>query len=760
MKFKRLKMTLLANKISAKFLFIIMGIASTAWFLIRVIPKPQRASYPCMRTAAPLMSGFIIYILSLGSLTLLFKKSITYLKRARYWSALFAFVLCLVLLAVFNIRNSQNVFANTAFTRGVLPDSPNSPVGEANGIFPGRVVWSYNPAATNENCTNTISNAYFMASNTNQDTINKMANQAVKSLGGKNTVNESWDAIFKSFNKKKTGTESGYVAGQKIFIKINNGQAGWAINYSTLAETGQYSSGTGQSNIAMANTSPQAVLAFLVQLIDSCGIDQSNIMIGEPMTHVYKSMYDIVHPIYPDVKLMDKEDHTSLGRTTSAGWKSTAITYSDKGKVMTSAITDDMMQEMYDANYMINIAALKAHARSGVTFCAKNHFGSSTHGNSYSAERLHVGSINPNSDNDNLTNARGDYHMYRVLTDLMGHEKLGGNTVLFVVDGLWGGIEATDMPVKWEMVPFNNDFPSSLFVSQDEIALESVCLDFLRAEANTNTYFNDRPYFPAVDDYLHQGATKANWPDSIKNQSNKWFAFAGYDPEGDGTLMPASLGIHEHWNNSASKQYSRNLFTNGTGIELVTFPKSLVAYNSESAFNLTITVTDKNGPLENAKIIINGSNYLTDSDGKVIIGDLKTVTGLVYSVSKKGYKTSTGKVDISADKVLEIELSEGTVVIGISDIISDSQLSLSAYPNPMTSECTISYVLKSNATISLVIASLDGKIIEQIEKGQASEGSYTQIFNAEKLKSGLYLCVLKAQYADKTELKTLKLQVR
>ncbi|HEX7584294.1 MAG TPA: hypothetical protein VF373_06360 [Prolixibacteraceae bacterium] len=105
---------------------------------------------------------------------------------------------------------------------------------------------------------------------------------------------------------------------------------------------------------------------------------------------------------------------------------------------------------------------------------------------------------------------RGDYGMYRVLTDIMGHEKLGRNTVLFIVDGLWGGVEATDRGYKWKSAPFNNDWPNSLFVSQDEVALESVCLDFLRAEALVNTAFENRPFFPAVDDYLHQAADKAN----------------------------------------------------------------------------------------------------------------------------------------------------------------------------------------------------------------------------------------------------------
>jgi hypothetical protein len=45
----------------------------------------------------------------------------------------------------------------------------------------------------------------------------------------------------------------------------------------------------------------------------------------------------------------------------------------------------------------------------------------------------------------------------------MGHRLLGGKTVLFVVDSLWGGSEAVDPPVK-----FRN---SSFLVSKDPVAI-------------------------------------------------------------------------------------------------------------------------------------------------------------------------------------------------------------------------------------------------------------------------------------------------
>ena len=49
-----------------KITFILTGIASTIWFIVRVIHKPQRATYHCMRVAAPIMSGFVIWFLSLA----------------------------------------------------------------------------------------------------------------------------------------------------------------------------------------------------------------------------------------------------------------------------------------------------------------------------------------------------------------------------------------------------------------------------------------------------------------------------------------------------------------------------------------------------------------------------------------------------------------------------------------------------------------------------------------------------------------------
>jgi hypothetical protein len=134
----------------------------------------------------------------------------------------------------------------------------------------------------------------------------------------------------------------------------------------------------------------------------------------------------------------------------------------------------------------------------------------------------------------------------------MGHEGIGRKTLLYLVDALYGGKGWSGTPSKWNMAPFNGDWPSSLFASQDPVAIDSVGFDFLLAEWPTEVSV----WEGLAQDYLHEASQADNPPSGTF-----------YDPELDGTRM-ASLGVHEHWNNATNKQYTRNLGT-GAGIELL-----------------------------------------------------------------------------------------------------------------------------------------------------------------------------------------------
>ncbi len=77
----------LQKRIPARLVFIAVGLLSTIWFLVRVIPKPSRATYPCIRAAAPFMSGFVIYLLSLTTSVVAFRKAKSRFLDARYLAA-------------------------------------------------------------------------------------------------------------------------------------------------------------------------------------------------------------------------------------------------------------------------------------------------------------------------------------------------------------------------------------------------------------------------------------------------------------------------------------------------------------------------------------------------------------------------------------------------------------------------------------------------------------------------------------------------
>jgi hypothetical protein len=568
--YKRLQDIRLPYKIS----FFLIGTISTAWFLIRVIPKPSRASYPCMKAAAPFMSSFVIYLLSLSGSVLLFRRARRFLYQARYIAAGLAFVAGLV---VYLVSTSVNSFDAKAADFAEPEDFiSNLPYGEGLGIFPGRVVWAWDPDATDENCTNVQDDpvrgedGYFLAKNNNQPVIDAMLDEVVMKLSGTRRVALAWDSLFTDFNRRKGIGAETYQAGQKIFVKINQGGGDWLTNESDL---GFLTAGWAQQYYGMAETSPAIVISLLDQLVNEYGVAQEDIYVGDPIAHIYKHNYDQMVAVFPYVKYVDYS-HSDLGRTLLTQSATPSIFWSDKGTVMGSAVSDKLYQEYENSDYVINVAALKAHARAGITLTTKNHFGTHTRDG---AEHLHPGLVAPENDKP----VRTEYGMYRVLTDIMGHEKLGGNTVLFIVDGLWGGTEAVEKPVKWNMPPFNGDWPNSIFASQDQVALESVCFDFLRNEFTDPSGPGEaRPWMGGVDDHLHQAADSSFWPEGVV-----------YDPEDDGIPI-GSLGIHEHWNNMADKQYSRNLGYD-YGIELVSTDASLVqsAVIAEEA-GITLPVID------------------------------------------------------------------------------------------------------------------------------------------------------------------------
>ena len=599
-KFQKIIQSLKKKKIHGKIIFFVLGFLSTLWFLIRVIPKPSRANYPCMKATAPFMSGFVLYLLSLGGGMMAIKRFRLYVYQSRYFLAFIFFVLAGFLFITSNIHLPANSSAQTAHIKdnGIIP---NNPIGEAKGIFPGRVVWMWNPDATNQNCDNTSNgngiidegdNAWFMEINNNSLVIDTMLNKSLLALTEAPTLPEAWEAIFRYFNIINGQGNIGYTNGEKLLIKLNATTAYGAPGirfHEDLSRTDDI-----EVNSFSAETNPFLVLSILKHLVYQAGVPQEMIYIGDPARNIYKEFYDMWHDEFPDIHYLGNNliysdlDILGLGRTPVAVSEDDLVFFSDQGTVMPDAVTDKLFTIFQEIDYLINIPTLKAHSVAGITLAAKNHFGSFTR---TWALHLHPGLIATNDGPYRL-----GYGLYRVQTDIMEHKLLSGKNLLMIVDGLYPGEDALGVPEKWESIPFENDWCSSIFLSLDPVAVESVCHDFLRTEYNGSTVDESRPNWFGVDDYLQQAADSAFWPEGII-----------YDPDGDGILIP-SLGVCEHWNDSLNKQYTRNLGI-GDGIELVK-AHELTSDIIENQQNIKISIYPN--PASSFVIISNMGNEETD----------------------------------------------------------------------------------------------------------------------------------------------------
>jgi hypothetical protein len=546
-------------KKKTKILAIMVGFLSLVWFLIRVIPKPSRAAYPCQRAAFPMASAFILWITGALSGKYFFKKA-----RNSYSGANPGLIVLFIFLSIISFSVITLPFSaiNASFnsSRSNIEDfkptdNPNTPIGKAKGIFPGRVVWCYNPNATDWNGITKKGNIdgksgatspnpegnWFLEGNIIQSQVDLMISETVCRLTGKNSDILAWDAIFKYFNITHLKGATGYKQGEKIAVKINLNNC---TNHGTM---------NGATNI-----SPQMVLGLLRQLVYKSNVPAGNITFYDVSRAIPSTIYNLCKKEFPDVKFVDQAGGD--GRIKGMADIQNQITWSQE------LVLEPLANPSYEAylptcvteaEYIINLANLKGHTLAGVSLCSKNMFGSFIAPNSSGLQPPQAAGIHPyiavkNSEGYNSRPMKS----YNSLVDLMGNKNLGGKTLIFFVDGLFAAPwqnAVLENKFKWQSSPFNGNWTSSLFASLDNVAIESVCLDFLRTEQEVSEEMKE--VTGNVDNYLHEAALADNPPSGTY-----------YHPNGNSRLN--SLGVHEHWNNAQDKKYTRNLGS-GNGIELV-----------------------------------------------------------------------------------------------------------------------------------------------------------------------------------------------
>ena len=311
-------------------LFSGLGLASLLWFLVRVIPKPSRAAYPCQKIAFPMASGFLVWVGALAGSAFAWRKARN--RGARFWKA------CLWGAAA--IAGCALVLASLPAARSWADNPPNAPVGQARGIFPGRVAWVYAPAAVNW-AGYTSTEHWYDTNHTDISVVEQMISQALQSVGGGGSG--------------------------RLRTELSSVPFYWSV---------------------------------------------TNAIAGQPV------------------------------------------------------VPDYVPAPLAQANYLIDFAVLKGHSV-GVILCPKNFHGAllrcpdgyfrdafgPNQGGILNYANMHTSTADPS-----LPGTPGGGH-YRAMVDLLGSPVLGGKTLLFLVDGLFGGYFWDSHPKKWTSAPFNGNWP-------------------------------------------------------------------------------------------------------------------------------------------------------------------------------------------------------------------------------------------------------------------------------------------------------------
>jgi len=564
-----------------RFVASLMGIAAVLWFLIRVVPKPSRASYPCQRAAFPVASAFVIWLLGaagwVGGVRYLGMKLNRHRRLALGMMALMVLGVAIWTVAILPGESDAGPMADITHWQW-KPAAVNAPIGIARGINPGRVVWTRDPLATKwAGNWQTNNDQWYTDANTDQNRVDAMLSMTLRRLTSAPTDEAAWDAIFKFYQKARGFDVKGYQPGEIIAIKIN-------LNNSAANKTDN-----------LIDASPHTVLAMVRQLVEKAHVPQKNILVYDAKRNFYPALLTHVWKAYKDVRFLQGDapaaNQKNLGFGTNIPLEAAKWV---PGMVYSSGNFDkakNIPQQIMDAKYIVNLALLKLHAypampeyqymekgddgQIALTMTGKNHYGSIE-----GTPELHA-PINTMQD--------GKPGAYSPIVDLASSPNLGGKTVLYMLDGLYAGRRWKSYPVHLPNPPFNNkvepyanpEWPACMLASLDGVAIDSVGLDIMYSQSKNNSFTNDKGQVISrimirenADDYLHDMAE----PEKAKS---KVVYKAGGKPI-------TSLGTAEHWDSDTTRRYSRNLDpVNGKGIELLFQP-----VNEPATATPTITLAD------------------------------------------------------------------------------------------------------------------------------------------------------------------------
>lgn len=289
--------------------------------------------------------------------------------------------------------------------------------------------------------------------------LNKVLEEGLINFTGKNDVKSAWLDILVN-----------YRSGDRIAIKPNFNSLNHGLKYTI--------------------TSPQLINTVVKQLVDIVKVQPQNI-------YVYDLCKEITHDIvrnsirYPvqyvestDSRTLIEKIKLRLRYGPAAADRSTEIEMRENildeaGNRLQCYIPRVIVQ----AQHLINMPLLTNHIYIVNSGAMKNHYGTVRFSNDESYPVALHGPV-----------------LVKSVTDINRNPHIKNKTRIIIADGIFGVFDRGEGPGKQPWKTFNNEFPKSIFLSRDPVAIDSVMASFVARERKS------RKLAVLSHDYLEEAA--------------------------------------------------------------------------------------------------------------------------------------------------------------------------------------------------------------------------------------------------------------
>ncbi len=314
----------------------VTGLAALVWFLIRVIPKPSRAFYPCQRAAFPLAAAFVAWIVSSAGSVMLFRKGKLLFTSARYLRAsLFVLTAVLVFGASMILAPRFSLYAENIVSRPIQ-------VSPLKSLVPDDVNY-VKPVSTVSIVKSTKNNAEDLT----YSDIKVMVQKAILDAGGLGNIISDGDTVV---IKPNLVSDKESASGTLLQDEVNGITADWRIVKS---------------------------VSEIVRELNPSG----KIFVMEGSAKSTQALFDMMN--YDEVNMPEVDRFFCL-ESSSGGWREYSAPelkvvnlpadkklYPDNKKPYNSA-EYYLNKIYYDADVLISIALIKNHESASVTGSIKN----------------------------------------------------------------------------------------------------------------------------------------------------------------------------------------------------------------------------------------------------------------------------------------------------------------------------------------------------------------------------------------------------